>query len=515
MSTLIATRSTSQIQHPPGDLALAKSKLDDVAANAGLDADDLLQLISEAPNTEREALRAMLDAEATPVSRKDATNALARLEDVLGTQIGSGSLKGRWNFVGRRAADLLGLFLGPFCGYLVIGGLVEGDSLLLGKSAGPLGLFVFLGLLALLGLYEALHTSATQLKLADLGAIAEQYPRAARLHRRFRTDEGLSRFLAGRQMVVIVTVFFCSPLSSFPSLEHWPLTTAPLPGVVHVLLIVGMPGALFVYWFGQLVPQFLATRHAVGLTNSRIVALAFNGAFALESLGLARPGVWIAALDRRSSTPIPSSAAVRWQQTAQELDGYGVVGIVRDWRIGADGARLQASTNVRMYKCAQSITDASMLVPGAPNELVLKATAKRGPEALPLQATGHREELLPSGERRFHKPLLPAIGSFLERDSIRIAMAANYHGEVGQDLVVVDKPARFVLFRVCTDYLPAAAPPARLRSYRIGDGLADLHELEELLIEPVLEPDGRLRISAVIQFPAPGTLYVLDWEVVI
>jgi hypothetical protein len=515
MPALTATRSPSQIQHPSRDLAQAKSTLDDVAAKAGLSADDLMQLISDAPDREREALRTMLGPNATPVRRKDATNALVRLEDALGASIGSGTLKGRWNYVGQRLAGVVGLFIGPFCGYLVVGGLIEGDSLLLGKAAGPLGLLLFLALLAVLGLYEALHTSATQLKLADLGAVAEQYPRAARLHRCFRTDKGLSRFLAGRQMVVIVTVFFCSPLASFPSLEHWPLTTAPLPGVVHALLTVGMPGALFVYWFGQLVPQFLATRHAVRLTNSRIVALAFKGAFGLEALGLALPAIWIAALDRRSSTPIPSSAAVRWQQTAHELDGYGVVGVVRDWRIGADGARLQASTSMRVYKRAQAITDASMLVPGAPSELLLKATAKRGSEALPLQGTGHREELLPSGERRFHKPLVPAIGSFLERDSIRVAMAANYHGVVGQDLVVIDKPARFVLFRVSTDYLPAVAPPARLRSYRIGDGLADLDELEELLIEPVTEPEGQLSISAVIQFPAPGTLYILDWEVVI
>ncbi|HEY3827792.1 MAG TPA: hypothetical protein VGL57_01220 [Solirubrobacteraceae bacterium] len=361
-----------------------------------------------------------------------------------------------------------------------------------------------------------MHTSATQLKNADLGAVANQYPRAARLHRRFRTDAGLSRFLAGRQMVVIITVFFCSPLSSFPNLDHWPLTNVPLPGVVGALVTVGMPGALFVYWFGQIIPQFLATRHAVALTNSRIVGLAFKGAFALESLGLSRPGVWIAALDRRSSTPIPSSPALRWQQATHEVDGYGVVGIVREWRLGSDTSRLNATTSMRVYQRASSFTDGSMLLPGAPTELVLQADAVRDEHALSLQATEHREEILPTGDRRFHKPILPAVGSFLHEDAIRISMGAVYSGVVGRDLVVVDRPARFVLFRVATDCLPSAVSPALLRSYRVGDGLRDVVETgSPLVIEPEEGAEGRFVINALVLFPAPGTLHTLDWEVLL
>lgn len=481
---------------------------------SGLEETQVLGLVPDAPSDEQDALRALLRGE-QPTGRRATARAIARLEDVLGVDLGAEALRGRFNWFGRGLADFVGLIAGPFCGYLIVAGLIEGDSLLLGNSIGPFGLVLFLGLLAVLGLYEALHTSATQLKLADLGGIAGRYPRAARLHRRFRTDEGLSRFLAGRQMVVIVTVFFCSPLASFPHLQHWPLTTIELPGLVRALVTVGMPGALFVYWFGQLVPQFLATRHAVKLTNAAVVELAFKGAFALEALGLARPGKWLAALDRRRSEPIPSSGSLRWEQSARELDGFGVVGVVRDWTVGDGGSELRATTNVRIYQREPTLTDGSMLVPGAPCELLLRADAQRGAETLSLQPTEHREEILASGDRRFHKPVLPVVGSFLAGDEIRVSMSASYAGMIGRDLVVVDRPARFVLFRVRTEFLPESVPAAVLRSYRVGDGLADLALTGEVLIEPTVTEAGELTISALVAFPPSDTLHVLDWEVIV
>jgi hypothetical protein len=485
-----------------------------LVCSEGLATADVLQMLYAAPHEEREAVRRLLEATGDPPARRAAARGLERLEDLLGVDLGSSAIGGFRRRGSRRLGDLVGLVVAPVCAYIVIGGLIEGDSLLLGNTAGASGLALFMLLLAMLALYEALHTSATQLKLADLGAIAERYPRAARLHRRFRTDAGLSRFLAGRQGVVILTVFFCSPLASFPSLHHWPLTDVPLPGFIRALVAVGMPGALLVYWIGQLVPQFLATRHAVLLTNSRIVSAAFRVAFAIESLGLARPGFWLASLDRHASAPIPSSAALRWQQAAHELDGYGTVGMVREWRVGASGSRLQSSTTVRVYQRVPSLTDGSMLLPGIPSEMILHAEASRGSDLLTLQATEHREEILPTGDRRFHKVMMPTVGSLLDGDILRISMAAAYPTMVGHDLVVIDRPVRFVLFRVITETTPAIVPPALLCRYRIGDGLGDLVEAAPpVVIEPEVGPDGRPSINALVPFPASGTLVTLDWEI--
>jgi hypothetical protein len=114
-------------------------------------------------------------------------------------------------------ARIFGTALGVSCTYLVVGGLLEGESERFPAAPGPLGLFVFAFALAFLGLFEALHTSVTQLRLADLRGVAETYPRALALHRRFRDEEGISRVLAGRQIVVVIRSF-SSPVSpAFPT----------------------------------------------------------------------------------------------------------------------------------------------------------------------------------------------------------------------------------------------------------------------------------------------------------
>jgi hypothetical protein len=501
-------------RHPATDLARCGSTLREFARGQGLTAADVLQLIADAPLEEREAVRHLFTSTGQSPRRSAAAAGLARLEDLLDVDLGSSMMGGKGRMVGRHLGDLVGLVVAGLCAYIVIGGLVEGDSLLLGETAGPIGLILFALLVAVLGLYEALHTSATQLKMADLGAVADRYPRAARLHRQFRTDAGLSRFLAGRQAVVILTVFFCSPLASFPSLHHWPFTELPLPGVLHALVAVGIPGALCVYWLGQLFPQFLATRHAVQLTNSRVVGAAFRGAFALESLGLARPGFWLASLDRRSSNPIPSSPALRWQQAAREVDGYGIVGIVREWRVATTASRLQAATTMRVHQRLPLVLDASMLLPGVPAELVLEAKATRGSAPLALQATEHREEVLPAGDRRFHKVMVPMVGSLVDGDALRVSMSATYPTRVGHDLVIIDRPVRFALFRVIAETTPAVVPPAVLRTYRIGADLGDCVEVGlPMVVEPEVDADHGASINVVVTFPAPGTLLTLDWEV--
>ena len=438
---------------------------------------------------------------------------LERLEDRLGRDLGAAELIGPLGRLGRRLADIVGAVTGLVCGYIVIGGLLESQSLLLGQSAGPLGLVLFLFVLLVLAVFEALHVAAAMLKIADLGAVAARYPRAAALHRRFRTDHGLARFLAGRQMVVIVTVFFCSPLSSFPDLTTWPLTTIPLPGVMRPLVAVGMPGALFVLWLGQLLPQFLATKHAVGLTNSRLVGLAFRLAYLLEASGLARSGFWLAAWDR-GGEDIPSSAALRWKQAATEIDGFGHVGLVREWRASTSGTRLTASSSIAVFRSSiASLTDGSMLIPGSPSRWVLEASGANDDGPVALVPSEYREEALPTGDRRFHKPLMCAVGSFRPGDVLQLQLEAEYASAIGQDLVHVERPVRFLIFRVVPDAAPHAMAAATLRSFAVGDGLGDLTELAwPLRIEPILGADGFPVLQHVVDFPSPNTLYVFDWE---
>jgi hypothetical protein len=276
-----------------------------------------------------------------------------------------------------------------------------------------------------------------------------------------------------------------------------------------------MPGALFVLWFGQLTPQFLATRHAVRLTNTRVVSLAFRAAYALEAVGLARLGFWCVAWDH-STAVIPSSPALRWKQTAEELDGFGGVGFVREWMISDQLTELHSTSVIRLYQDgAVSVTDGSHLVPGAPERLTLDAIAARDDgQPLALAPTEHREEPLPTGDRRFHKPLLSSVGSFRRGDALQVALDASYQTDPSRDLVYVDRPVRFVLFRVAVDGHPRTMTAGTLRTFKVGDGLGDLTEIgHPVHIEPRSDAGGHLAIEHLVHFPAPNTLLTLDWEV--
>jgi hypothetical protein len=513
--TLTDSPETAAPASIAADLSHCAERTRTVVESLGLTRSHLLRLIGRATPERLAALDTLLGL-GRRTRRTAIREVLVKLEDRLDVDLGSDQLRGGAARVGAHLASVFGAILGIGCGYIVIGGLLEGDSLMLGDSAGPMGLVIFLGVLALLATFEALHVSAAILKIADLGALSEKYPRAAELHRRFHTDDGLARFLAGRQLIVVGTVFLCSSLSSFPDLTYLPFTDIPLPSMLLPLIVIGMPGALFVLWYGQLAPQFIATRHAVQLTNTRLAGFAFRLAYGLEAAGLARVGFWVAAWDT-TTEKIPFSAALRWRQSAEEVDGVGIVGLVRDWTVDAAGVELRATSTQRVYETGlTAVTDGSMLIPGAPAQLRLEAEGA-GASGRPVQLapTEHREELLPTGARRFHKPLVSAIGSFDEGDTLLIRLAAKYTSGVGQDVVHVEHPVRFVAFLVTPTAMPREMAPATLRTFNVGTGLGDLTEIAAEPVEPVEGPDGVPVLNHVIDFPPPNTLYVLDWEVVL
>jgi hypothetical protein len=498
----------------PAGVAHSTGEVEAATSGLGLSSSDLEQLVAAENSDQETAVRFLLGGSRPKLGAL--RDVLERLEDRLGRDLGAAELIGPLGQLGRRIADVVGAVTGLVCGYVVIGGLLEGQSLLLGDSAGPFGLLLFLFVLLVLAIFEALHVAAAMLKIADLGAVATRYPRAAALHRRFRTDHGLARFLAGRQMVVIVTVFFCSPLSSFPHLTTWPLTSIPLPDVMRPLVAVGMPGALFVLWLGQLLPQFLATRHAVGLTDSRVVGLAFRMAYLLEASGLARSGFWLASWDR-GGEDIPSSAALRWKQAATEIDGFGNVGLTREWQASNSGTHLSASSSIAVFRPGiPSLTDGSMLVPGSPAHWVLEASGSNDEGPVALAPSEYREETLPTGDKRFHKPLMCAVGSFQPGDMLRLHMQADYASAIGRDLVHVQRPLRFLIFRVLPGAAPQSMTSATLRTFTVGDGLGDLTESAwPLRIEPTVGPSGLPVLQHVVDFPSANTLYVLDWEILL
>ena len=69
----------------------------------------------------------------------------------------------------------------------------------------------------------------------------------------------MQRFLVGRQFFVVFVVFLCAQITTYPSLPSFGLPS----WAFTVLIDTGLPGALVVLIFGQLMPQLLAATHPV------------------------------------------------------------------------------------------------------------------------------------------------------------------------------------------------------------------------------------------------------------
>ncbi len=240
--------------------------------------------------------------------------------------------------------------------------------------------------------------------------------------------------------------------------------------------------------------------------------MAFRAAYALEGSGLARPGFWLTRWGGGGES-IPSSPTRRWREAAAEITGYGGVAQIREWTITGTGAELHALLTIRIYRGAMAITDGSLLAPNAPSRFTLDACAIRETKRLYLAPTRHDEEILPTGDRRFHKPLINTVGSFKSGDMLQVALDADWAKDPSRDLVYVERPVRFVVIRVQPNRAPSAMGVAVLRSYRVGDGLGDLTESDRpKQIEPMVGEDGLPTIEHVIHFPTPGSLFSFDWE---
>lgn len=501
--------------------SLAK-ELRTAAAECGLGADEVVQLLWADPEVRQHLSHAELAAETRRIfgeSGKGRPQALALIAKRLGDAVGRTFDHKRVVGPGQRALSRLSTVVGGMIflvvSYLVIGGLALGESHLLGDQGGVVSLVAFFASLLVLGLFEALHISVTQLKTSDLTGVALTHPLALRLHREFRDNFGIQRFLAGRQIAVIFTVFLISAITAFPDMETWPLTETSLPGVVRPLLAIGVPGAFFTLWLAQLAPQFIATERPLTLMSARVVGVAFRIALVLEAIGLGKPGFWISdALPDAEEKP-PSSPGKRWAESASEVEGLGVVGIKRFWRVGPERSGLEAETITAFFGDGrQSWIDRSIMLPGAAEHLELDMTLRGQNAEFGLFQTGLSEERLQSGDRRLHKSAIPAVGAFGPGDSLSTRLSASFAGPISRDVVHTDRPVRYLLLRVEPASEPAHMPPAHLWTYRVGDGVTDLTpEGEPLLILPSMEDRGLPVIEHVVVFPQANTLYVFEWEI--
>lgn len=279
----------------------------------------------------------------------------------------------RW--IGNVASSVVGGLLLVSMSWLVIGGIASGHSSL--TSRPVIGILLLVGLVCLLGVYEGLQISVTLLRFRGLRTRRTTHARAALLHKLFRTEGGSHSFLAGRQLLVIIIVFFAARLTTFTTMATLPWTDFALPGRTGLFWTAGLDfgvfGALLVLWTGQLAPQFLANRNPAGFLNLPGMGSALRLAIWIDRLGLTRPGDWLVGwaprhgtdpvapreqnledVTGRSTTTIKRLDDVALMDALPEFDLYpGQVGTVVE--ILADGETLEVEFSDREGHAYESL----------------------------------------------------------------------------------------------------------------------------------------------------------------
>lgn len=413
-----------------------------------------------------------------------------------------------------RTAFAISLFL--VAGWFVVGGVVGGYSRLVASPFAALALL--LALIAVLGVYEGLQISVTLLRLKDLAALRDRYARAASLHRLFRAEEGTRAFLAGRQLVVVIVVFFAAQLTSFPTLRSIPGTPWALGGpelLWNVLLGQGVLGALVILWFGQLSPQFTCNRRPVWFLNLPGMGLALRLAIGVDKVGLTAPGEWLVGLVK-SRDDVPMSRRERYAEGTTNEFGYGSLGVVRKWKIGPDAAELSYRNSILLAKGGfYRVLDDGLEVRGQ------EASVEFSYEVIPAVDDGRRvlevdvihtdTEQLENGWRRYVNTLEPRIGGFHAGDVLVIRAVATFDKAQG-DSVRVTRPTKVVAFSVDFEEPGLNLGEVTRRVDRLDDVAARRLRRPLDAIRVGLGQPGVMRAEAVSVYPEVGTEIIFSWD---
>jgi len=146
---------------------------------------------------------------------------------------------------------------------LIVYAIAGGHAALPGHPIMHYALLVFD--LTLLAYLEGLQVAILALERVRTSTFPEHMTRAIASHKLATGGRGINvqRFLVGRQFFVVFVVFLCAQLTTYATLEiTW------MPKVLFTILIeTGLPGALIVLAFGQLMPQLIAATHPITFMN--------------------------------------------------------------------------------------------------------------------------------------------------------------------------------------------------------------------------------------------------------
>lgn len=372
--------------------------------------------------------------------------------------------KGLWEFI-------LGI-MALFVTYNVIGGLILGHSSFVKNPF--LSILILVLLVITLAFFEGLQISITTLRLKSLGSKSSKFPTAFALHKKIKKDDDSKKFLAGRQLVVIILVFLAAQLTSFPDLNTIPFTNLQLPyWFVYLFLKLGVFGALLVLWTGQLFPQFLANKYPSWFMNLYPNNFTLSISFFFERIGMAKPADWFAKLAdklpflNKSDEDLPISNEEKYRQEVEDVKGYGLVSHKKIWEIKKNEINLSYQGTYAFYQNNFSVVqDDNLIISNAAikwtnsDKIIRRSNKNANLEFSDLPANEevlHLEtdtEPIPiSGSNKFKKfktVLRPRIGDFKKGDVLVHMQNAKFNTTDSEsiDQIYISRPTKFIVFRI-------------------------------------------------------------------
>jgi hypothetical protein len=419
--------------------------------------------------------------------------------------------------IGRSIRTLVAVVFVGFTGYIVIGGILAGQAEL--EGVNPLVLLGVLALvLVLLALVEGLEIAVTKNSERRLDQVAKEYPRAHQVNTSV-VGTATTKFLSGRQVLVILLVFIVAHLTSFPNMTKWPGTQIDffewmMPWFPQAFLRWGLLGAFLVVWLGQLLPKLIAQRRSREFMNMRSSAALARLSVELERTGL----TWLStAISDRfpEEEELPASQRELYRMN---LAGRGLGVLRHSVNVEFDANEREASVeDSRSFHLSRSYDE----IGGSIEFPWTRVSSRRHewqyqklflPDGSESQATLLCEADSPSYQSgsTYNWRVAPKQGIFEPGHVVCFKIKFSFSGvpvRASDSLrIELSSPVRqlevFATFRVWR------AKKAWISMTRMGES----EPYDRIRLLPIETNEHLARFHFICDFPELGTVYSLDWQ---
>lgn len=434
-----------------------------------------------------------------------------------------------------RVRDLLTVSLTFFSAYIVIGGIWVGKTASFSDLNPFVVYFALTVAITLIAGLEGLQISVSSLSRKDLEEVKNYYPRAYELHKEFKLqDSTVQQFFAGRQLFIVAIVFIASRFTAFPEMTEFPFTGVVFPAIIVpwfdvIFLDFGLIGALFVYWFGNLTSQLVATEHPVAFLNLPGLGVLFSACIFIDRIGLPRTskllsnffGAKVAtARDEDYPDRIPLSAEQKYRRELENDSGFGISSMIQRWSFRDVGLNIRYSVTYEIGRRGIStIRDTNFSLPRSvsPNNLNFTPILKRVNETVDQNyLESDMSEQTVGNYTEYTMSVTEPIGDFEIGDEITFVLDINVSASPAAfhvDRLRIDHPAKYIELHVEFDEsiytidIPTLSISNPVHAQTEGINPAEATAL------PLENPsDGNVYAKYEKDYPKQGSVYELEWN---